>query len=274
MRALTLSALVCFAACNDLRDEVDEHTEMALDQGLAEKRPLLAAREQGERDQAALRARRAAFVEVTQAELEALAGEGAKGALRPEGFFDVVTVGGAGAKAAALRYLRDALARSPTVAATTVELAAGSWSVSVAVTRVATSPAFKPKTYAPAPDKSWCYASCRDRRKRIEAKAAELARLEAELGPLNDLLRDKKDVLNLESVRANFMSTPATLAVLDVLERAPWFDAGATAGFSRGDFSVAFSPGREASCDEALGALGSCSVERQGSVRVKLRSPK
>ncbi len=271
---LVVAACAGLAACNLSRDEADEAQEKMFDQVLAERREQVANREERQREQDAIRQRLALFVPLTAADLVTLAGAGAKIAKEAdEAFYRVVTVSAPGAKADALRFARAALGRSNGVAPMHIALRDGTWEVSLALVSLPTG---KPRAKANratrgwSADTSWCYATCRERQRRITDKVAEIERLEDELGGLSSLNRDKKELQEMLDVRGA-LAAPEARDALDVLDGATWFGVGAAARFAKRTVTIPAPADNTIACNESFGALGACTWDsKRGQLEIEL----
>jgi len=234
-----LTWVLLFLACNPSRDDADAAIERTLDLVLAERQDLEANRALRKAEQDELISARSAFRPVTSAELLSLAGTDAKVIkASPAGFYELVSISAPGARSAAIAFARAALARSKSVNLTELKLAEKSWLVTVAVLLSPPSPKRATgSVFTPAADTSWCYSSCRERQRRIVEKSAKLTALDASLGALVTLARDRKLLHELQRTDAKFIGDEV-LPVLDSLESASWLPGEGAMGFAPRDLRI------------------------------------
>lgn len=244
-----LAWLLLFLACNSTRDDADVAQEHALDLVLAEREDLEAHRALRQTEQDELNRVRSAFQPVTSAELLALAGPDAR-IVRDtaEGFYDVVSLSGTGPRSVAFGFARAALARSRSVNLTELKPKESTWIVTLTViTPFVPMKPTKVSGFTPSADTSWCYSTCRVRQKRIVEKNARLTALEAALGGLVTLPKDRKLLHDLLEIDSKFIGEEVG-SLLDQLESAPWLPADAEVSFSPAEVRLTTPPEAAPGC--------------------------
>ncbi len=173
------------------------------------------------------------------------------------GFYRIVTISGPGNEASAF-LTAEALDLRGTGRVTVIRPGAASFSVDVGVIPFP-KPAAHPGPTAPVFDESAvCFKACQERRARVLETASRVDKLEAEIGTVKDLPRDKKAIFELLQIQAR-LGRETHEAVFHVLAAAPWASEVEEAWTSGPDVFLRMKPAFDpVTCEAMFRSVATC----------------